>query len=60
MEFEVPALNHQPTFHDHKLFLSKARRKPGFAQTYTVLLSRYLLARRALSRAGAKTDYVQP
>jgi DNA-binding XRE family transcriptional regulator len=57
----VTDLKFKPVRHDHKAFLEKASRRPGFSEAYEALEVEYALAREMLtarSRAGLTQEAV--
>ncbi len=60
-EFKMAELKYEPVKHDHKAFLAKAMRRPGFLHAYEALEAEYALANAMLSartRAGLTQDAV--
>jgi len=54
-------IKHQPVLHDHKAFLKKARKRPGFQAAYEALAVEYAVVNEMLaarSRAGLTQEVV--
>ncbi len=54
-------IKHQPVPHDHKAFLKKARKRPGFQAAYEALAVEYAVVNEMLaarSRAGLTQEVV--